>query len=132
MDDVLGVAREWGSWAGVVMGVLALLRSYASTSQRTIRQLATWLDEARGEITALRGELAAAKGQIARLAGEVERLTPFEARAQSLARELRETHAAISAGGGAEQRAISLVREPSPGIGAEVIEMPRAALREER
>lgn len=129
MDDLITLGREYGTWAGVAMGALALLRSYHSTSARTMRQLATWLDEARGEIKALRRELAAANGRIAKLAGEVERLMPFEARATSLARELRETQAAIGAGGGAEQRAISLVREHAPE--AEVIKMPRHARREE-
>lgn len=132
MDDVLGIARDWGSWVGVVMGVLALLRTYASTSQRTIRQLATWLDEARAKITVLERRIVELEKHRNRLAAEVERLTPFEKRSESLARELRETHAAIAAGGGAEHRAISLVREQSPGTGAEVIELPRAALREER
>lgn len=132
MDTIEALAREWGSWVGVAMGAIALLRSYASTSQRTIRQLATWLDEYRGKVELLEKRVAELIKHRDRLAAEVERLTPFERRAQSLAQELREAHAAISAGGGAEQRALSLVREQSPGTGAEVIGVPHASLRGER
>lgn len=111
MDEIITFCRDWGSWATAAVAVAIALRTHASTSASTIRQLAKWLNEAREKIKRLEARIESLETDRERLANEVERLTPFEQRATSLATELRSLHASIGAGGGAQVRAISLVRD---------------------
>lgn len=121
MEDVQTIWREWGSWAGAALALAIALRTHASTSARTVRQLARWLDESKARIKRLEARIKRLEEHRDRLAAEVERLTPFERRAVCLAGELRTLHAAIEASAPqTQQRAISLVREP---IDADVVQL---------
>lgn len=120
LEPIISFARDYGSWAGAAFAVAVALRTHASTSARTVRQLAVWLDEARATIVVLQADVERLEEHRDRLAIEVERLMPFEKRASSLAEELRRLHASIGAGGGAQDRGSSLVREP---VEADVVQL---------
>lgn len=123
MDDVLAIARDWGPWAGAVFAIAVAIRTYATSSAGTIRQLQTWLHEAQEELRKLRERVRLLEVDRDRLAFEVERLTPFEQRAVCLARELRELRNAITAGGAAQERAPRVPESAS----AEVVQLrPRS------
>lgn len=112
-------AWDLGPWATAITAICVALRTHATSSAGTIRQLQVWLAESRDLIETMRKRITTLEQNLARLAGEVERLTPFEQRSKSLAAELRELRRALGADGGAQDRA---PREPDEG-GAEVVHL---------
>lgn len=118
--DILDLARELAPWAGAVFAVAVALRTHATSSAGTIRQLQTWLSEARREILTLRDRVQVLELDRDRLAAEVERLTPYEARASSLAAELRELRSSVGAGGRAATRS---PRHPEVASSADVVHL---------
>lgn len=124
MNDLITLAQTWGPLGAAVVALAVALRTYAASSSRTIDQLRTWLTEAQREVVNLRNRIEVLEMDRQRLADEVERLTPYQARAESLARELRERQRAAK--GGTNDRRTTY-REP--GGPAEVVQLPTAAAR---
>lgn len=118
MDDVLTIARDWGSWAGAALALAIALRTHATSSARTVEQLRRWLVDAQREIGELRTE-------VRRLELLLE---ACEERSEQLAQELVDLRRDVTAGSASATRASSLVR-PAEG-GADVVPLRAAAARD--
>lgn len=126
MTDLIDLAQTWGPLGAAVVALAVALRTYAASSSRTIEQLRRWLTEAQREIVNLRNRVEVLELDRKRLSDEVERLTPYKARAESLAHELRERQRAAQ---GSTNDRRTTYREP--GGPAEVVQLPTAASRGE-
>lgn len=91
MDDLISIGREWGSWAAAALALAVAIRTHASTSASTVRQLSKWLVAAQREIRQLRADVQRLEIEVLRSARRLD----------AMSKELSGLRRDIAAGGGA-------------------------------